>query len=156
MAKSKPPQPPSTSPRGDGANGPRGADEHDGTAPSADTQNADLHEAIAVALRYAPEDETPRVTAAGRGHVAEQILQIAFDRGIKVRKDADLAQILSVIDIDSEIPVEAFAAVAEILLYVYRANDRLDELEAHLDDVPPSDSQGRDAVRSNEERKEDE
>ena len=33
-----------------------------------------------------------------------------------------LIEILSAIDIDSEIPIETFAAVAEILTYVYRAN----------------------------------
>ena len=59
--------------------------------------------------------------------MAEQILQVAFDRGIKVREDADLAEMLSAIDIDSEIPVEAFAAVAEILTYVYRANGNMSD-----------------------------
>ena len=40
-----------------------------------------------------------------------------------MREDADLAELLSAADIDSEIPVEAFIAVAEILRYVYIAND---------------------------------
>ena len=80
-------------------------------------------DAIAVALRYEPDSEyAPKVVAGGRGTVAEQILEIAFAHGIKVREDQDLAEVLSSIDIDSEIPVEAFAAVAEILIYVYRAN----------------------------------
>jgi flagellar biosynthesis protein len=81
---------------------------------------------VAVALEYDSESEfAPKVLAGGRGRVAEQILQIAFDRGIKVREDADLVEMLSAIDIDSEIPVEAFAAVAEILTYVYRANGNM-------------------------------
>ncbi len=63
----------------------------------------------------------PRVLASGRGAVAEQILRIAFDRGVKVREDADLAEILAALNVDSMIPLEAFAAVAEILSYVYRA-----------------------------------
>ncbi len=67
----------------------------------------------------------PRVVASGRGAVAEQILQIAFDRGIKVRNDADLAEILATIEVESEIPLEALAAVAEILSYVYRAQSKL-------------------------------
>ena len=62
----------------------------------------------------------PRVVASGRGAVAEQILRIAFDRGVKVRSDADLAEILATIEVESEIPLEALAAVAEILSYVYR------------------------------------
>ena len=78
---------------------------------------------VAVALQYEPgQDNAPRVVAGGRGTIAEQILQIAFAQGIKVREDPNLAELLSVIDVDSEIPTEAFAAVAEILIYVYRAN----------------------------------
>ncbi|MEX2644150.1 MAG: EscU/YscU/HrcU family type III secretion system export apparatus switch protein [Acetobacterales bacterium] len=80
---------------------------------------------VAVALRYEGEGETaPKVTASGRGTVAEQILALAFANGVKVREDADLAELLAAIDIDSEIPVEAFAAVAEVLAYVYRVNAR--------------------------------
>lgn len=76
---------------------------------------------VAVAIENRPDTSAaPRVVASGRGAVAEQILQIAFDRGVKVRNDADLAEILATIDIDSEIPLEALAAVAEILSYVYR------------------------------------
>lgn len=76
----------------------------------------------AVALQEQPGGAAPRITAAGRGHVAEKILEVAFAAGVKVRTDADLVEVLDAIDIDSEIPTEAFAAVAEILTYVYRAN----------------------------------
>jgi flagellar biosynthesis protein len=80
-------------------------------------------EAVAIAVKQNDgQDQTPKIIAGGRGRVAEQILEVAFSNGIKVREDADLAQMLSVIDIDSEIPVEAFATVAEILTYVYEAN----------------------------------
>lgn len=54
--------------------------------------------------------------------MAEQILQLAFATGVKVREDADLVEVLSAVDLESEIPLEALAAVAEILAYVYRAN----------------------------------
>ena len=77
----------------------------------------------AVAIEYERGvDEAPRVTASGKGAIAEQILAIVFERGIKVRKDAELVEILSLIEVDSPIPLEAFAAVAEILAYVYQAN----------------------------------
>ena len=52
----------------------------------------------------------------------EKILDMAFASGVKVRQDADLAEMLAAIDIDSEIPPEAFAAVAEILSYIYELN----------------------------------
>jgi flagellar biosynthesis protein len=73
--------------------------------------------------------DTPRVVATGKGAVAEQILELAFAHGVKVRTDPDLAQILSAVEEGSIIPVEAFVAVAEILAYVYRANNM----------VPPPD-----------------
>ena len=77
----------------------------------------------AVAIEYERGvDEAPRVTASGKGAIAEQILAIAFERGIKVRKDAELVEILSLIEVDSPIPLEAFTAVAEILAFVYQAN----------------------------------
>lgn len=80
---------------------------------------------VAVALDYdAGSGKAPLVVASGRGRVAEQILAIAFAHDVKVREDADLAEILAAVDVDSEIPTEAFAAVAEILVYLYRANRR--------------------------------
>ena len=81
-------------------------------------------DAIAVALHQVSEvDRAPKVVASGRGIIAEQILEVAFSMGIKVREDADLAQVLSAVNEETEIPVEAFAAVAEILVYLYQANN---------------------------------
>ncbi|MBM3514264.1 MAG: flagellar protein FhlB [Alphaproteobacteria bacterium] len=79
---------------------------------------------VAVALEEQANAATPKVTASGRGYVAEQILAIAFANGVKVREDADLVQILSAVDVESDIPTEAFAAVSEVLAYVYRANGK--------------------------------
>ncbi len=80
-------------------------------------------ETVAVALSTeASGQSAPRVIAGGRGAVAEQIIQIAFANDVKVREDADLAEVLSAVEVDSEIPLEALVAVAEILAYVYRAN----------------------------------
>jgi flagellar biosynthesis protein len=78
--------------------------------------------AVAVALRDQAASGRPRIVASGYGEVAERILEIAFASGVKVREDADLAEILAALEIDREIPLEAFTAVAEILSYVYRAN----------------------------------
>ncbi len=64
----------------------------------------------------------PRLIAKGAGPVAEQILELAFAHGVKVREDGDLLAILSALELDSEIPLPALAAVAEILNHVYRAN----------------------------------
>ena len=85
----------------------------------------DAPEPVAIALHQERDGESnPRVVATGRGALAEQILQIAFERGVKVRADADLTEILAAVELDSEVPLEALEAVAEILSYVYRANGR--------------------------------
>lgn len=82
--------------------------------------------AVAVALEYDPAvADAPRVTATGKGLLAEQILEIAFANGVKVRQDPNLAEVLAAVELDTVIPLEAFVAVAEILAYVYRANDSL-------------------------------
>lgn len=98
-----------------------------------DGSRKDAPRAIAVALQDDPDTPTaPRITAAGKGKVAEQILAIAFANGVKVREDADLAQILSLLEVESVVPLEALAAVAEILRYVYMANARMAPPEAAL------------------------
>lgn len=79
----------------------------------------------AVALGYDQEKHNaPVVLAKGQGPIAEKIIQIALDEGIEIRQDADLLQILKAVDIDAEIPVEAFAAVAEIISYIYQQNNK--------------------------------
>jgi flagellar biosynthesis protein len=91
----------------------------------------------AVALKYEPGGPAlPRIVATGHGCVAEQILEIAFANGVKVREDADLVEILSAVDLDSEIPIEAIAAVAEILARVYQANGTLPPSLPETPDVP--------------------
>jgi flagellar biosynthesis protein len=78
---------------------------------------------VAVAVKYQGNaDPAPRVTASGRGDIAAQIVAVARAEGVEVHEDADLAEILVTLDVDSFIPIEAFTAVAEILSYVYRKN----------------------------------
>ena len=84
--------------------------------------------AAAVAIKHELEKRgLPTISAAGYGVMAEKILQLAFESGVKVREDADLAQMLAAIELDSEIPSEALVAVAEILSYVYKANGKFQE-----------------------------
>lgn len=74
----------------------------------------------------------PEITAAGRGAVAQRILDIAFEHGIKVREDADLANLLAEYELDSPIPTEALMAIGEILAYVYEANGEPNPFDAVL------------------------
>ncbi len=76
-----------------------------------------------VALGYdKEEEEAARVIATGEGHIAKQIIAIAEEQGIHIRRDKELVEILSHLEVDSVIPLEAYTAVAEILSYVYRVN----------------------------------
>lgn len=95
---------------------------------------------IAVALQEQENKRrAPRITAAGRGHLAEKILALAFENGIKVRQDSDLAEMLAQIELESPIPTEAFAAVAEILSYLYRANGAVNPFDAVFENNPEND-----------------
>jgi flagellar biosynthesis protein len=81
---------------------------------------------LAIALSYDPDrDQAPRVTAKGRGAIAAQIVAVARDHGVALRRDHSLAQLLASVEIDSPIPIAAFAAVAEILAHLYRVDQQL-------------------------------
>lgn len=76
-----------------------------------------------VALRYDPDQESaPRVLAKGQGSVADRILQLARDNNIPLYEDTDLVQLLSVLDLNAEIPSNLYRALAEVLAHIYRAN----------------------------------
>lgn len=73
------------------------------------------------ALQYDPEtDNAPHLTAYGQGELAEKILEIALENKIAIHRDQDLIEILSTLELGSEIPEEIFELVAEILAFVYR------------------------------------
>jgi flagellar biosynthesis protein len=77
----------------------------------------------AVALRYKEkQDSAPRIVARGQGVIAEKIREIAQQYGIPIHRDNDLVELLAQVDIDREIPPELYAAVAEILSWIYKAN----------------------------------
>ncbi len=86
----------------------------------------------AVALRYdVDKDKAPIVLAAGRGHIADEILRIADDNKIPLYEDPELARMLSKMELDTEIPAELYVLVAEVLFFVYRL-DRMAEKRERL------------------------
>jgi flagellar biosynthesis protein len=81
---------------------------------------------IALALRFDPEtDGVPRLVAKGRGFLAERIRSLAREHGIPVREDRALVALLEKLEPGAPIPTVAFAAVAEILVHLYRLDARL-------------------------------
>ena len=80
----------------------------------------------AVALKYDKEkDGAPRITAKGRGSVAEKIIEIARAHDIPLHADKNLVQVLEALDLETEIPPELYRAVAEVLAFIYRLNHRM-------------------------------
>ncbi len=82
--------------------------------------------AVAVALEYEiGKDAAPRVTASGRGPIAEKIIATAKEHGVAIEGNPLLAEALSGVEIDQEIPEELYRAVAEVIGFVLRAAGRL-------------------------------
>lgn len=79
----------------------------------------------AIAVKYDKEKgDAPVVLASGKGQIAEQIIKAAREAGLEITQDADLAELLANIPVGTEIPVELYQAVAEVLAFVYRVNKR--------------------------------
>ncbi len=79
----------------------------------------------AIALKYdRKKDDAPKVTAKGKGKVAEKIIELAKKHDIPIKDDPDLVEVLSSLDINQEIPSEIYAAVAELLAFVYSLNSK--------------------------------
>jgi flagellar biosynthesis protein len=77
----------------------------------------------AVSLKYQPElDSAPRVTAKGKGKIAEKIIKISKEHDIYIHEDPDLIEVLSQLDINDEIPPDLYLVVAELLAFVYSLN----------------------------------
>ncbi len=74
----------------------------------------------AVALRYDQKKENaPRVIASGKGKSAENILRIAMLHNLPIKKDEDLVELLSKVEIDREIPENLYVAVVEVFKFIY-------------------------------------
>lgn len=79
---------------------------------------------MAAAIKYdSAKSNAPAVTASGRGTIAEKIIELAREKGIPIKNDPDLVQVLSKLKVGSEIPVELYRAVAEILAFIYSLNE---------------------------------
>ena len=72
---------------------------------------------IAVALEYDGQG-APRVTAKGRGELAERIVETAREHDVTVEQNAILAQALSAVELDDQIPEELYRATAQVIAFV--------------------------------------
>ena len=81
----------------------------------------------AVALEYKPEKmPAPRVIAKGRDLIAEEIKSVAREFDLPTVENVPLARALyRSVDIEQEIPIELYKAVAEVLAFVYKIRKRV-------------------------------
>lgn len=72
----------------------------------------------AVALKYDMEkNQAPVIVAAGKGHLAEKIVETAVESGVPVYEDNSLATTLAQLELGSEIPEELYETIVELYLY---------------------------------------
>lgn len=72
----------------------------------------------ATAIKYEKGYDVPIVTAAGIGYIADKILLKAQESKVAIVQNEELANLLSNVDIGSEIPVELYDAIAKVIAYV--------------------------------------
>ena len=81
---------------------------------------------FAIALKYDSQTmHAPRVIAKGQGVIAARIREIAIESGIPILERKPLARALyKLVEVGQEIPEQFYAAVAEILAYVYELSGK--------------------------------
>lgn len=79
----------------------------------------------AAALRYDTSKESaPRVVAKGQGQSAENIIKIAELHNLPIKKDEDLIELLSKVELDKEVPEALYKAVAEVFSFIYKVTNK--------------------------------
>ncbi|MDP1975306.1 MAG: EscU/YscU/HrcU family type III secretion system export apparatus switch protein [Alphaproteobacteria bacterium] len=80
----------------------------------------------AIALKYEMgKDQAPIVVAKGDGFIAEKIIALARTHDIHCQENRELVQILSKVELETQIPYEAFSTVAQIIVYLYKIQGKL-------------------------------
>jgi len=76
---------------------------------------------LAVALKYEAPD-APRVVAVGRGELGQRIIDTAREHGVPLETNAPLAEALSTVELETEIPEQLYEAMAVIIAFILRAS----------------------------------
>lgn len=79
----------------------------------------------AAALRYDRQKENaPRMIAKGEGKAADNIIKIAELNNLPIKKDEDLVELLSKVELDKEVPEALYKVVAELFSFVYKVTNK--------------------------------
>lgn len=79
----------------------------------------------AAALSYGKGQQAPKVTAKGKGIVADNIIERAKEHDVPILEDASLVELLTQLNINETIPEDLYEAVAEVFAYVYQMDKQL-------------------------------
>jgi flagellar biosynthesis protein len=83
----------------------------------------------AIAINYDKEkDVAPKIVAKGKGVVADKIIELAKQNNIPLYEDPDLIEVLSKLDLGQEIPPELYKLIAEVLIYIYKSNNKINKI----------------------------
>jgi len=78
----------------------------------------------AASLKYDKiKSNAPTVTSKGKGVIAQNIIDVAKKHNIPIKKDEDLLEILSQIEINDEIPTELYEAVSQVFSFIYEMSN---------------------------------
>lgn len=86
-------------------------------------ENKTLADSFAVSLEYEGSG-APKVTAKGRGHIAEEIIKTAKEHNIPIKSDSDLIGLLTQVELNQEIPEALYEAVAQVLIFAYQISGK--------------------------------
>ncbi|BCN93013.1 hypothetical protein THMIRHAM_07980 [Thiomicrorhabdus immobilis] len=78
---------------------------------------------LAVSLEYEGSG-APKVTAKGRGYIAQEIIEAAKAHNIPIQQDPELVNLLGQVELDHEIPEALYEAVAQVLIFAYQLSGK--------------------------------
>lgn len=79
----------------------------------------------AAALTYDETvNEPPKVSALGKGMIAENIINKAKEHNVPIIEDPSLVELLADLNINETIPEELYEAVAEVFAFIYHLDQK--------------------------------
>ncbi|PRB81980.1 EscU/YscU/HrcU family type III secretion system export apparatus switch protein [Pseudomonas sp. MYb185] len=81
----------------------------------------------AIALVYEGGTDAPSITAKGEGELAERIIQLAMDYEVPIYENADLASMLTRMELGDQIPEALYRTIAEIIAFAWHLKGKTPE-----------------------------
>jgi flagellar biosynthesis protein len=81
---------------------------------------------VAVALHWDGQS-APRVTAKGRGEIADRIVELARKHKVPIDHEPALIEVLADVELGTQIPDKLFVAIAQVIAFAYTVRGHLPE-----------------------------